>query len=115
MKVIFFNMSNGDTIINATPNVKGKVTGTIPTNNTFYAILKNENQYGLTTKLDLDKEGKFDFNSIIGYNGAIKIGIIACDEVSANSINEQFKKQIYTLSSLPNGSEIIGSVNVYKK
>jgi hypothetical protein len=78
-------------------------------------VLKNANQYGLTTKLDVDKDGKFDFNSSIGYVGQIKIGIISCDEVSANSIENQFKKQIYTLNSLPNGSELIGAVDIYKK
>lgn len=115
MKVIFDNITTGDTILTATPEVKGKITGTIPTNTTFYAVLKNANQYGLTTKLDVDKDGKFDFNSSIGYVGQIKIGIISCDEVSANSIENQFKKQIYTLNSLPNGSELIGAVDIYKK
>ena len=115
MKVVFENISNGDTILTSTPEVKGKIIGTIATNITFYAVLKNANQYGLTTKIDVDKDGKFDFNSSIGYAGQIKIGIISCDEVTSNTIDNQFKNQIYTLNSLPIGSELIGAVDIYKK
>lgn len=115
MKAIFDNISNGDTIRNNSPSVKGKIVGTIISNKKFYAVLKITNQYNILTKIDLNNENRFDFTASIFAEKELKIGIISCDEIADNNIEKQLKNQNYILTSLPDGSELIGSVDIYKK
>jgi hypothetical protein len=115
LKAVFENISNGDTIKVSNPDIKGKIIGTIPSNLTFYSVLKITNQYNLISKIDIDKENKFDFVSNIGATGELKIGIIACDEIVTKNINTQMSKGNFKLLSLTNGADLIGAVDVYKK